>query len=44
MRTGLLVPLHEKGDRKEIDNFRGVCLLSMVSKILARIIATRFRN
>ena len=44
IKTGLMVPLHKKGDRKEIDNYRGVCLLSMVSRILARIMATRLRS
>ena len=44
MKTGQLVPLHKKGDRKEISNHRGVCLLSMVSRILAGIMATRLRS
>ena len=39
-KIGLMVPLHKKGDRKEINNYRGVCLHSMVSRILARIMAT----
>ena len=44
MKTGLMVPLHKKGGRKEINNYRVVCLLSMLSRILARIMATRLRN
>ena len=44
IKTRLMVPLHKKGDRKEISNYRGVCLLSMVSRILARIMAKRWRS
>ena len=44
IKTGLMVPLHKKGHRKEIKNYRRVCLLSMVSRNLARIMATRLRS
>ena len=40
-RCGLVVPIFKKGDRKSLDNYRGVCLLSAISRILARIMATR---
>ena len=36
--------LHKKEDRKEIINYRGVYLLSILSRILARITATRLRS
>ena len=44
IQTGLLAQLHKKGDRKEINNYREVCLLSIVSQILARIMATSLRS
>ena len=43
-RSGLVVPIFKKGDRKSLDNYRGVCLLSAISRILARIMATRIRK
>ena len=33
----------QKGQPDDINNYRGVCLLSMASRILARIIASRLR-
>ena len=42
-KTGLVVPLFKKGQRDDINNYRGVCLLSMASRILARIMASRLR-
>ena len=41
--TGLVIPLHKKGDRDNPNNFRGVVLLSMGSRIVARIMASRIR-
>ena len=42
LRTGVVVPLYKlKGDRDDPNNFRGVCLLSLGSRILARICAVR---
>ena len=35
------MPLLKKGDKGEVNNFRGVCLLAMGSRILARIAAKR---
>ena len=40
VKTGLMMPLHKKGSRSKLKNYRGVCLLSMASRILARILAT----
>ena len=37
------MPLHKKGDRNARDNYRGVVLLAMGSRILARIMANRIR-
>ena len=41
LKTGVIVPLFKKGDRGDVNNYRGVCLLAMGSRILARIIAKR---
>ena len=40
-KSGIIVPLFKKGDRKDTNNYRGVCLLSMCSRVLARVIAKR---
>ena len=44
VKVGLVVPLFKKGQRNDINNYRGVCLLSMASRILARIMASRLRE
>ena len=44
VKVGIIIPLHKKGAKDNPDNFRGVCLLSMVSRILARILTTRLRD
>ena len=43
LKIGLVIPLHKKGDRNERNNYRGVVLLAMGSRILARIMANRLR-
>ena len=43
LRTGLVIPLHKKGDRDNPNQYRGVVLLSMGSRIVARIMASRIR-
>ena len=40
-KSGIIVSLFKKGDRKCVNNYRGVCLLSMCSRVLARVIAKR---
>ena len=40
-KVGVMVPLHKKGDRNDRNNYRGVCLLSMSSRVLGRVIAKR---
>ena len=42
-REGWVIPLHKK-DRNKLDNYRGVCLLPLISRIVARIYATRIRE
>ena len=41
---GITLPLHRKRDRKDPNNYRGICLLPMLSSMLARIFATRSRK
>ena len=43
LKVGQIIPLHKKNSRKDPNNYRGVCLLAMGSRILARIIAKRLR-
>ena len=43
LKIGLVIPLHKKGDINNPNNYRGVCLLPMASRILARIMADRMR-
>ena len=40
-KSGIIVPLFKKGDRADVNNYRGVSLLSMSSRVLARVIAKR---
>ena len=45
LKTGMVVPLYKgKGDRDDPGNYRGVCLLAMGSRILARVLANRLRQ
>ena len=44
IKEGQVIPLHKKGPRNNLNNYRGVCLLAMASRILARVLATRLRD
>ena len=39
VKVGAMVPLHKKGARDQVNNFRRVCLLSMCSSALGKVIA-----
>ena len=39
----LIIPLHKKGSRSECDNYRGIALLSIPSKVFARILLNRIK-
>ena len=41
---GLLVPLHKKGSMHSADNFRGITLLSIISKRFTRLLNNRLRK
>ena len=43
LKVGQVIPLFKKGDRNNVNNFRGVCLLAMGSRVTARIAADRLR-
>ena len=44
LKVGQIVPLHKKGDRNDTNNYRGVCLLAMGSRILAKVLSKRLRQ
>ena len=40
-QTGLIVPLHKKGDTDDVNNYRGITLLSTLGKLFTRILNNR---
>ena len=44
MTGPIIVPIHKKGDIHLVDNYRGVSLLSVVSKCHTSILNTRLYN
>lgn len=43
-KTAIVVPLFKSGDRSKITNYRPISLLSVVSKVLEKLIHTRLLN
>ena len=43
LKIGQMVSLYKKGDRNDKNNYRGVCLLAMASRVLGRVMAGRLR-
>ena len=41
---GWMISLHKKGTKMDRGNYRGVCLLPLISRIVARIFASRIRE
>ena len=39
--VGLIVPLHNKGSLNDVNNFRGITLLSCIGKLVTKIINNR---
>ncbi len=44
LKRGIIIPLFKKGNRNDPNNYRGVCLLPMGRRIVARISATRLKK
>ena len=45
IKEGVVITLHKnKGKRDQMNNYRGICLLSMASRILASFLASRIRD
>ena len=38
---GLIVPIHKKGDKLNVDNYRGIIISSCIGKIFLKVIASR---
>ena len=38
---GFIVPLHKKGDINQVENYRGIALLSTLGKLFSHILNTR---
>ena len=43
LKVGVIIPLFKKGDKSDPNNYRGICLLPILSRVLGRILATRIR-
>ena len=41
MHKAHVIALFKKGDRNDLDNYRGICLLQIISRLVARIAAKR---
>ena len=39
--VGEVIPLHKKGDKNNVDNYRGITLLSTLGKLFTRILNNR---
>jgi len=43
-QIGVIIPIHKKGDRSELTNYRGISLLSLSGKVYAKCLETRCRE
>ena len=41
LKTGKVTPLHEKGDKDIVENFRSISILSQINTILEKLIHAR---
>ena len=44
IKEGWVISQHKKGPKNDLGNYRGVCLLPLASRLIARIFATRLRT
>ena len=44
VHAAVVLALFKKGDRAKLDNYRGICLLSVASRVVARVISCRLRD
>ena len=44
VKEGWIIPLQKKGPKTGLNNYRGVCLLQLTSRVIARVYATRLRT
>ena len=44
VKEGWIIPLHKKGPKTDLNNYRGVCFLPLASRLIARVYATRLRT
>ena len=42
--NGIIVPLYKKGDKKSVDNYRGITLLSCLSKLFTSVLNGRIEK
>ena len=43
-RSGVVIPLHKKGDKMNLDNYRGITLMDVVGKVFSGIIRNRIER
>ena len=43
-QTGVIIPIHKKGDHKQCTNYRGISLLSLPGKVYAKCLERRCRQ
>ena len=43
-QTGVIIPIFNKGDRKQCTNYRGISLLSLPGKVYAKCLERKFRE
>ena len=41
---GYIIPLHKKGNRDEVENYRGITLLSVLGKLFSRVLNNRLHE
>jgi hypothetical protein len=42
--SGVVIPLHKKGDKMNLDNYRGTTLIDVVGKVFSGIVRNRIKR